>query len=166
MYRAPRRRGMNAPPNHRRAGSGISGVPCLHSSAGTSAPLVWARPRVRSPVKAPRLSVTIRYASGTRNRQTRSPLPCGGSAAAVAALGKPAAVGRKSWALRGCGAAGSASRCQRGGRGFDPRHPHARPSGPTGRGTGFRIQGFPVRIWGGAPRAWPIVGSDVGERRG
>lgn len=55
------------------------------------------------------------------------PSPMRGCMGAVAELGKPAAAGRKSWALSGCGAAGSAFRCQREGRGFDPRHPHHAP---------------------------------------
>jgi hypothetical protein len=87
-----------------------------------SAPLVWARSRVQSSVKAPRLSVTIRCASGAWNRQTQHPARAGSYGGKVV-LGKPAAAGRKSRALRGCGAVGSAAPCQGAGRGFEPRHP-------------------------------------------
>jgi hypothetical protein len=117
-----------------------------------SAPLVWARSRVQSSVKAPRLSVTIRCASGARNRQTRHPARAGSYDGKVE-LGKPAAAGRKSLALRGCGAVGSAAPCQGAGRGFEPRHPlgmHSRTNARLAEFWQTRRSQEPVsvRTWG------------------
>lgn len=101
---------------------------------------------------------------GMRNRQTRSSLPCRGSAAAVAALGKPAAAGRESWALCGCGAACSASNEE--GAGSIPVIRTLAPLAQLAEALDLGSRGSQFESGEGHQRAWPIVGSDVGERWG
>lgn len=48
----------------------------------------------------------------------------------------------------GCGAAGSASRCQREGRGFDPRHPHRIREHPQWDAGGAAVKSAPIALIG------------------
>lgn len=96
-----------------------------------SVSLVRKRSRVQPPMVAPRLSVTTRCASGMRNRQSRRPSAHAGVFDGRAVPGKRRCTSPEGMGFRcGCSAAGSASRCQREGRGFESRLPlqHFSPS--------------------------------------